>query len=72
MSKKFPKLKKKDNKKKFSRNKELLISKNFKRKKLHKNSKPKRWSKNSLQLRPSKKLKLPQQKKQLPKQILPD
>ena len=72
MSKKSQLPKRKDKPKKFFQNKELPISKNFKKKKLLKSSKLKRWSKNSLLHKPSKKPKLPLPKKLLPKPTSPD
>ena len=72
LSKKSQPPKRKDKMKKFFQNKELPISKNFKRKRLLKSSKLKRWSKNSLLPKPSKRLKLPLPKKLLPKPTSPD
>jgi hypothetical protein len=68
LNKKFLPLREKDKMKKFSQKLELLISKNFKRKKLHKSLKPREWSKNSSLPKLFKKLKLLLLKKLLPKQ----
>jgi hypothetical protein len=63
-------LKKKDNKKKFLPNKDLLSLNYFKKKRLPKNLKLKRKNKNSLLLKQFKRQKLPLQRKLLLKPIL--